>query len=493
MRTCSVFFNLKGLSIMENTTKQGKIRRFTENFSLLRGNLLILAISWMIWFPALRLTDAYAQPYIKELGTSEFIIGAISSIATVTLAIVRILGGYVADRFGRKNILTIMSFAISSSYLIYAFAQSWQWILIAATLNSVFLLYQPAVLALRADSVPPEKRGFGFALSEWLPGIISIPAPIIATYLVVTNGTVGGMRIAYFAAFALGTAAAVVRLFLKETLPQRKDKQKSTRKFTIEFSDDAYSTEAIVYIMLILMSVVGAFFQNSLWLFPGGVFFLLLLIVAVGRAEGVHSDFVKEYSEAIRFIFKNMRNVALLYILFNFAYLGASTFFSLYAIYFIQLGNENWGIMYIVSYISYLALLVPIGLLVDKLGRRNMLLSSITFLTLFSLVFALTPPNTPYTLLLLIITYSTIVSANTAYVSTVGTLEADYIPREKRGRVIAALAFVASLAGAIGQALAGFEYNVINQRFPFIVLTAFMALSFFVVLLKIKEPKTREQ
>lgn len=103
-------------------TEQSKTRNFLDNFSFLKGNLLILTISWMVWFPALRLTDAYAQPYIKELGASVFIIGAINSIATATLAITRILGGYVADRLSRRKIVVLMSFAISSTYLIYAFA-----------------------------------------------------------------------------------------------------------------------------------------------------------------------------------------------------------------------------------------------------------------------------------------------------------------------------------------------------------------------------------
>jgi MFS family permease len=415
-------------------TEQNKTRRFLGNFAFLKGNLLILTISWMVWFPALRLTDTYAQPYIKELGASVFIIGVINSIATATLAITRILGGYVADRFGRKKILTLMSFAISSTYLIYAFAPSWEWVLIAATLNSVFLLYQPALLALRADSVPPEKRGFGFALTEFLPGLISIPAPIIATYLVVTNGTVGGMRIAYFAAFALGVAAAIVRLFLKETLPKRNDKRP--------------------------------------------VF---------------HEDFTKEYSEAIQFIFKNMRSVALLYIIYNFAFTGVAPLFSIYAIYFLQLGDVGWGIMYLVSYVLYLALLVPIGFTVDRLGRRRMLLLSIMSLTLFGFIYAMTPMNASYSLIIMVVAYTAIVLANVAYANAVGALEADYIPREKRGRVTAALAFVASLAGAVGQAVWGYAYVSVGQRFPFAVLTVFMIISVFVVLFRLKEPRIREQ
>jgi len=429
---------------MGNTKRQSRFRRFVANFSFLRGNLLILTISWMFWFPALRLTESYGQLYIVALGASTIILGAINSISTATLSIVRILGGYVADRFGRKKILTTMTFAIASTYLIFAFAPDlewllpgWQWILVAATLQNVFLLYQPALIALRADSVPAEKRGFGFALTEFLPGLISIPAPIVATFLVVTRGTVRGMQIAYFVAFALGVMAGVVRLWLKETLPERMDK----------------------------------------------------------RQERYHRDFKKEYADAVRFIFKNMRNIALFYMLYNFAFLGAGPLFSIYAKFFMQLGDEGWGVMYTVSYILYLALLVPTGLLVDKFGRRKILLLSLISLIFFGLVYAMVPLNMSYNLrlLLLVTVYSAILLANVAQVNAVSALEADYIPREKRGRVTAALAFVASLSGAFGQALGGFEYERINERFPFLVLTVFMILSLIVVFFKIKEPEIREE
>ncbi|MGQ9565544.1 MAG: MFS transporter [Candidatus Bathyarchaeales archaeon] len=429
---------------MGHTSKQGRLNKFVANFSFLKGNLLILTISWMFWFPAIRLTESYGQLYIIALGASTIILGAINSISTATLAIVRILGGYIADRFGRKKILTTMTFAITATYLIYAFAPNlgwllpgWQWILIGATLQNVFLLYQPALVALRADSVPSEKRGFGFALTEFLPGIISIPAPIIATWLVLTNGTVQGMQIAYFAAFTLGLAAGVVRLWLKETLPERKDKRQDK-------------------------------FQN---------------------------DFKKEYADAVRFIFKNMRNIALFYILYNFAFLGVSPLFSIYAKFFMELGDAGWGAMYAVSYILYLVLLIPTGLMVDKFGRRKILLLSLGFLVVFSFIYAVTPLTMPYDmrLVVLVTVYSVILLANVAQVNAVSALEADYIPREKRGRVTAALAFVASLSGAFGQILGGFEYETVDPRFPFIALTVFMILSFTVVFFKIKEPETREE
>jgi MFS family permease len=295
-------------------------------------------------------------------------------------------------------------------------------------------LYQPALVALRYDSVPSGKRGFGFALTEFLPGLVSLPAPFIAIYLVLTNGTVGGMRTVYLIAFALGIIAAMIWFFLKETLPQRTDKRTS-----------------------------------------------------------FYSDFKNEYSEAMRFIFKRMHSVALLYILFNFAFNGAGPFFSIYAKSFLKLGDLGWGAMYAVSFILNFALLIPVGMATDKIGERRMLLVGIGFLSLFSLIYATALSDEPFSLLLMVFTYAAMILAYAGYAKAVAKLEADFIPREKRGRVTAALGFVALLASATGSAVGGFEYYLINPRFPFVVLTVFMVLSFFIVLFRIKEPETPEQ
>lgn len=92
------------------------MKRLQESFSVLEGNLLVLTLSWMLWFPAMRMTGTYGQQYTAALGATLFILG-------------------------------VITFGVASACLFYAFAQSWEWILVGT------------------DSVPPEKRGTGFAPS----------------------------------------------------------------------------------------------------------------------------------------------------------------------------------------------------------------------------------------------------------------------------------------------------------------------------------------
>jgi DHA1 family bicyclomycin/chloramphenicol resistance-like MFS transporter len=175
----------------------------------------------MVLYPVLRMLEPHDKLYMQDLGATPFIIGGVTALSTIVIALIRILGGYIADRFGRKKIVLTMTFTAALAYLFYAFAPSWEWLFAGALINSSCLIYQPALIVMRADSVSPKKRGISFALANFLPMLVSIPAPIISGYLVSTIGRVDGMRLVYIVAFGMGLAGALIRLPLKETLPEK--------------------------------------------------------------------------------------------------------------------------------------------------------------------------------------------------------------------------------------------------------------------------------
>ena len=79
-------------------TRSDWFQRFRGNLTLLKGNLLIVILSWILMGPAKVMLSVYGPLYIKGLGASTFIVGGIYAVSTVVLSIVRIPGGYVADR-----------------------------------------------------------------------------------------------------------------------------------------------------------------------------------------------------------------------------------------------------------------------------------------------------------------------------------------------------------------------------------------------------------
>ncbi|MEX2701482.1 MAG: MFS transporter, partial [Candidatus Baldrarchaeota archaeon] len=127
-----------------------KSHGFREKISFIHGNVLVVAVTIGFWSFGMRMTQSYASLYILALGATPFILGIISATSTFVLAFMRIPGGYIADRWGRKKVIYILTFFVALTYFIYAFAVDWKWILVAAILSSLSLLYQPALQAIIA-------------------------------------------------------------------------------------------------------------------------------------------------------------------------------------------------------------------------------------------------------------------------------------------------------------------------------------------------------
>ena len=195
------------------------LSRIRSEFSFMRGNLLTLIVSWLFVYFIFSLVGPFESPYIEKLGAPPVVIGLMASVGAIMLSLVRIPGAYIADKYGRKQIIVTMTFSIALSYLFYIFAPDWRFVLVGMIISNSGLIYQPALEAILADSVPPEKRGMGFAATNVVPNIPTIFAPVVAGFLLETQGFIPGMRIVYTIVFFCMMAAAFVRLFfLKETL-----------------------------------------------------------------------------------------------------------------------------------------------------------------------------------------------------------------------------------------------------------------------------------
>jgi len=146
----------------------------------------------------------------------------------------------------------------------------------------------------------------------------------------------------------------------------------------------------------------------------------------------------------------------------------------------------------VLANILYVVTVLPVGVLLDKIGRKKVLLPFIAVVAVSAFLCGTTPPRTETTLLFLVASFPFIMFAQSLLFNLFPALEADLVSREKRGRVTAVLMLLGSVAGAAGQALGGIMYEQINQHFPFLVLGVFATMSFFVTLLWIEEPAKRE-
>lgn len=292
------------------------IARIRNEFSFIKENILINTISLTIILVTAAIPFTYYPKYVIGLGGKAAIVGLLGFASKVTLALVQIPGGYLADRHGRRRLIVIMTFAISSTYFLFAIAPNWQFLLIATILQNLFMIYQPAHQALVADSTPPEKRGLSFSIINLLH-YISVPSPLIAGILVVQFGLISGMQIGYLIVSIAFFVVAILRMRFKETLSQ---------------------------------TVKGFSFTT--------------LIKNLPRSLTESIKALKGSSKPMLFLFTS-------FVIYNFAWFMCSNYLILYATDIVNIPDFEWATLWTWFSVVNILSALPCGKIIDKFGRKN--------------------------------------------------------------------------------------------------------------------------
>lgn len=151
---------------------------------------------------------------IPQLGEVEFGLEAKSAILSfivvfgITKAITNYYTGILANRFGRKNLLTLGWLVGLPVPILLIYASSWNWIIAANVLLGINQgLAWSSTVVMKIDLVGEKNRGFAMGLNEFA-GYIALAAIAFATGWVANNY---GLR-PY--PFYIGIAMAVIGLFL---------------------------------------------------------------------------------------------------------------------------------------------------------------------------------------------------------------------------------------------------------------------------------------
>jgi len=431
---------------------EGKLKELRRYFSLLRGNLLIIIVTWAFIEFAREATSTYYSKYVVGLGAPEMVPGLLQALYTSVYAIVAIIGGYVADRYGRKNIIAFFTFFVAFSYLLYATAPAWQWLIIAETTLALTSIYIPALQAMIADSIPPEKRGKGYSLTYLITYLAAAPSALVAGMLVARHGIVQGVRITFFIASTCAIIAAILRtLFLKETL---QNKNKKTTRGLREFLKDTLSS----------------------------------------------------YKYAVKSMKKSLVWLITAYTIFTFSFAACSKYWILYTVDEMGITNEQWALISFASSITYPLAIFPAGFIVDKIGRKKSWILSRILFAAATIIYLLTPKITTIkislpTSILTLQKYHILITDFVMFALALGilgvavsALQADLIPRELRGRTMAAISLLTSFLAIVpGNIYGGYTYQYLSKTTPFITLLILNIISLTIIILKVKEPKIKEK
>lgn len=429
----------------------GVLLSIRRRFGFMKGNIAVLTVTQVLGRFFRSMVMPYASLYILALGGESSQIGVINSLRPLAGLVMFPLAGYFTDRAGRKKLIALAGYLSAITMLLYVFAPSWEWIALAAFLQGFMVFMFPPTSAIMADSLPPESRGIGVATMNTLASVFGMFSPYIAAILLQIYGTAPGMRILYaLLAGSLALGATINLRFLKETASEG---DKGPSMSVSQIFRDAY----------------------------GGVPAMLRRLPVSVRALGI---------------------VVILGFMANGV---ATSFWVIYAVEEIGLSTVDWGLILFIEAALKAAIYIPAGVLVDRYGRTRSLIASLLF-SLVSIplfIFA----RGFYQVLAIRLAVGV---ANVLFIPACSALMADCIPRDIRGRAMAALGrgtvLVAATGGGTGgpgmgflitvpvmvASLAGGILYAANPVYPWYFFLFTILASIAVPALFVRDPKTAE-
>lgn len=368
------------------------------------------------------------QYYVEALGGSEVSLGIIGLANFLGMAIVAFPGGYLADKCGRQKIISIMSFGIALSFLFFAFAPSWEFILIGTIASSLCLIYQPALFAMVQDSLPPNRRGIGSSLIELIHGSFNTPGPIIAGFLLLQFGLIPSMRIIYLIMTTLFLIAAIWRLKLKETMKNRE---------------------------------------------PIKLHYFITL----------YTKSVKEGISIWKKVPKSILWICIIQAITMFSFSLTRVINAIYARDILLIPQNQWWLTFIPLLLTMIFASIPIGKMIDTIGRKiPMALGAITFaistvLFVFGNFIIIMISMILYGISLLLL------------MSSINAIISDLVQEDKRGRVNGFINFTSYISQGTAMLMGGFLFAEVFPQSPFYVSLILFIPILTIILLKVQEPK----
>jgi MFS family permease len=173
------FTNPRSHVIGERTNIFDNVSNVFREGLMVRRWIIMMMLGSFYWQVAF-----YMPLYAAEVkGANQFIIGGMSTAATIVFVFLAIPLGHLADNWGRKNMMTVGGFLMILSYLLLIYAPNDLTLLISGFLNGFNMTIGQSQLAIAVDLVPKKYMGSWIGLMGFFRGLVSIVSPVICGYL----------------------------------------------------------------------------------------------------------------------------------------------------------------------------------------------------------------------------------------------------------------------------------------------------------------------
>lgn len=385
--------------------------------------------------------------YVLYLGGSPLHIGLISAVSAIMGLVPSMFGGYLADRLSRKKMVYGLQVLLALNTLIYIFARSWTWLLVARSFDAIISGFRmPAFNALLADSTRAEERALNYGLWNAVPPLFGLVSPYLIGMLMDRYGVLPAQRWAYVVLMVVTSVTAYIRYrYLEETTP------------------------------------VG---QN--------------LDI---RPESMVRETLRNFRETVKVLSRQAWALILLGALYQFGVSLVSLFMVTYAVQdVIHITSSDWGLINTVSTLIVITSSIPLAVLADRYGKSRMIIASLFATPLAALGFIYSP-SLPQALL----SFGALTLLGSMGSVASQALFTDYFPKTHRGRISALTSVVGStqsfsflmagggIVGSAGNIVGGLLYGRVSYSSPFLAMAAVIALAALISLRYIVEPQKREE
>ena len=176
----------------------------TRRLLLFMGTMILANVAGHMYRPLLPL-------YVQEMGAGIGHVGLFFTMGAIAPLAFQIFGGWLSDSIGRLQAVAIGSIGGVLGYIVYIFAPSWEWLLIATVTGAMASSFvAPSYMAFIAEESPDESRGRVYGISQALFMIVGIIGPPIGGYV----SEYFGFKVLFIVAWILYGSATIIRLIM---------------------------------------------------------------------------------------------------------------------------------------------------------------------------------------------------------------------------------------------------------------------------------------
>lgn len=175
------------------------------------GAVFLLGFGEELW-------KKFLPKYLEALGASVPMIGLFGTAEDFLDAVYQYPGGWIADRFGRRNAFFLFLGLACIGYFVYLFGPSWPFVFVGLAFAMAWQsMASPAIFAIIGDALPPEKRAMGFSIQSILKRVPIVIAPLVGGLIITSRGIVTGVRVGLIVTLVIALMTAVLISFINIT------------------------------------------------------------------------------------------------------------------------------------------------------------------------------------------------------------------------------------------------------------------------------------